>query len=111
MLNRLLSYFLIFDIKYAIHHESRSLSFLCPQLSCHAGESLTSLLTDCMKHPKYYSFLAVLALMAISMLVQVSHKVKITLMLTITIVWGIINIFVWSNLYKLYDLKRYEKSR
>uniref|UniRef100_A0A8C4QS62 adenylate cyclase n=1 Tax=Eptatretus burgeri TaxID=7764 RepID=A0A8C4QS62_EPTBU len=79
-------------------------------LSCHAGESLTSLLTDCMKHPKYYSFLAVLALMAISMLVQVSHKVKITLMLTITIVWGIINIFVWSNLYKLYDLKRYEKS-
>uniref|UniRef100_UPI00358F0C94 adenylate cyclase type 3 n=2 Tax=Myxine glutinosa TaxID=7769 RepID=UPI00358F0C94 len=82
-------------------------------LSCHAGDSSTSLITeptDCMKYPKYYSFLAVLALMAISMLVQVSHKVKITLMLTITIVWSMINIFVWSNLYKRYDEIRYKKS-
>ncbi|KAG7251512.1 hypothetical protein CRUP_025976, partial [Coryphaenoides rupestris] len=50
-------------------------------------------------HPKYYSYIAVLALMATTMLVQVSHMVKLTLMLLITVATGIVNIYSWRDIF------------
>ncbi|XP_075922788.1 adenylate cyclase type 3 isoform X1 [Petromyzon marinus] len=76
-------------------------------LSCYGGQALLPQMLGCLRYPKYYSFIAVLALMATSMLVQVSHMVKITLMLSVSIVWGLINTVAWKQLYKAYDEARY----
>uniref|UniRef100_A0A668A7J3 Adenylate cyclase type 3 n=1 Tax=Myripristis murdjan TaxID=586833 RepID=A0A668A7J3_9TELE len=54
----------------------------------------------CVENPKYYSYIAVLALMATTMLVQVSHMVKLTLMLLITLATGI-SFFLWLEVEKL----------
>ncbi|XP_069831865.1 adenylate cyclase type 3 isoform X1 [Dendropsophus ebraccatus] len=61
----------------------------------------------CVENPKYYSYIAVLALIATIMLVQVSHMVKLTLMLMITIAVGVVNIYAWRPIFDDYDRKRF----
>uniref|UniRef100_A0A668AU79 Adenylate cyclase type 3 n=1 Tax=Myripristis murdjan TaxID=586833 RepID=A0A668AU79_9TELE len=65
-------------------------------------------LTGCVENPKYYSYIAVLALMATTMLVQVSHMVKLTLMLLITLATGIVNIYSWRDIFDRYDMNRFQ---
>uniref|UniRef100_A0A8B9SDD1 adenylate cyclase n=1 Tax=Apteryx owenii TaxID=8824 RepID=A0A8B9SDD1_APTOW len=60
----------------------------------------------CGEQPKYYSYIAVLALVATIMLVQVSHMVKLTLMVLITAAVGVVNIYVWEHLFDQYDRRR-----
>uniref|UniRef100_A0A668A7L7 Adenylate cyclase type 3 n=1 Tax=Myripristis murdjan TaxID=586833 RepID=A0A668A7L7_9TELE len=60
--------------------------------------------SGCVENPKYYSYIAVLALMATTMLVQVSHMVKLTLMLLITLATGIVNIYSWRDIFDRYDM-------
>ncbi|CAH2245545.1 adenylate cyclase type 3 [Pelobates cultripes] len=70
----------------------------------------TSLADDswgCVENPKYYSYIAVLALIATIMLVQVSHMVKLTLMLMITAAVGVVNIYAWKPIFDEYDNKRF----
>uniref|UniRef100_A0A8C6SGB5 adenylate cyclase n=1 Tax=Neogobius melanostomus TaxID=47308 RepID=A0A8C6SGB5_9GOBI len=62
----------------------------------------------CPENPKYYSYIAVLALMATTMLVQVSHMVKLTLMLLITGATGIVNIYSWKDIFDRYDQERFQ---
>lgn len=45
------------------------------------------------------------------MLVQVSHMVKLTLMLLITVASGIVNIYSWRDIFDQYDLTHYKKYR
>ncbi|XP_059921178.1 adenylate cyclase type 3 isoform X1 [Gadus macrocephalus] len=66
---------------------------------------------NCLENPKYYSYIAVLALMATTMLVQVSHMVKLTLMLLITIATGIVNIYSWRDIFDRYDMARFQDYR
>ncbi|XP_063771130.1 adenylate cyclase type 3 isoform X2 [Pseudophryne corroboree] len=61
----------------------------------------------CVENPKYYSYIAVLALIATIMLVQVSHMVKLTLMLMITAAVGVVNIYAWKPIFDDYDRKRF----
>ncbi|XP_030054542.1 adenylate cyclase type 3 [Microcaecilia unicolor] len=61
----------------------------------------------CVDNPKYYSYIAVLALIATIMLVQVSHMVKLTLMLMITIAVGVVNIYAWRQIFDDYDTRRF----
>ena len=65
----------------------------------------------CLYNPKYYSYIAVLALMATTMLVQVSHMVKLTLMLLITGATGIVNIYSWRDIFDRYDMARFQDYR
>ncbi|XP_040899473.1 adenylate cyclase type 3 isoform X5 [Toxotes jaculatrix] len=65
----------------------------------------------CRDNPKYYSYIAVLALMATTMLVQVSHMVKLTLMLLITVATGIVNIYSWRDIFDRYDMARFQEYR
>ncbi|TMS10576.1 Adenylate cyclase type 3 [Larimichthys crocea] len=65
----------------------------------------------CWDNPKYYSYIAVLALMATTMLVQVSHMVKLTLMLLITVATGIVNIYSWRDIFDSYDMARFQDYR
>uniref|UniRef100_A0A4W6C0E0 Adenylate cyclase type 3 n=1 Tax=Lates calcarifer TaxID=8187 RepID=A0A4W6C0E0_LATCA len=65
----------------------------------------------CLGNPKYYSYIAVLALMATTMLVQVSHMVKLTLMLLITVATGIVNIYSWRDIFDRYDVARFQDYR
>jgi len=66
---------------------------------------------NCLDNPKYYSYIAVLALMATTMLVQVSHMVKLTLMLLITVATGIVNIYSWRDIFDRYDVARFQDYR
>ncbi|XP_073480990.1 adenylate cyclase type 3-like isoform X1 [Aquarana catesbeiana] len=61
----------------------------------------------CVENPKYYSYIAVLALIATIMLVQVSHMVKLTLMLMISVAVGVVNIYAWRPIFDDYDRKRF----
>ncbi|XP_068136179.1 adenylate cyclase type 3 isoform X1 [Hyperolius riggenbachi] len=61
----------------------------------------------CVENPTYYSYIAVLALIATIMLVQVSHMVKLTLMLMITAAVGVVNIYAWRPIFDDYDRKRF----
>uniref|UniRef100_A0A8C0H953 Adenylate cyclase type 3 n=1 Tax=Chelonoidis abingdonii TaxID=106734 RepID=A0A8C0H953_CHEAB len=63
----------------------------------------TLLAGSCVEDPKYYSFIAVLALIATIMLVQVSHMVKLTLMVMITGAVGVVNIYAWQQIFDEYD--------
>nr|XP_020669015.1 adenylate cyclase type 3 [Pogona vitticeps] len=65
----------------------------------------------CVENPKYYSYIAVLALIATIMLVQVSHMVKLTLMLMITGAVGVVNILAWQQIFDEYDEKRFRESQ
>uniref|UniRef100_A0A3B3XMJ6 adenylate cyclase n=1 Tax=Poecilia mexicana TaxID=48701 RepID=A0A3B3XMJ6_9TELE len=68
------------------------------------GFVISSRLGGCVNNPKYFSFIAVLALIATTMLVQVSHMVKLTLMLLITATTGIVNIYSWKDIFDHYDM-------
>lgn len=63
-----------------------------------------------MEDPKYYSFIAVLALIASIMLVQVSHMVKLTLMVMITGAVGVVNIYAWQQIFDEYDKERFQEN-
>ncbi|KAM9240008.1 adenylate cyclase type 3 isoform 1-T1 [Leptosomus discolor] len=65
----------------------------------------------CGEQPKYYSYIALLALVATIMLVQVSHMVKLTLMVLITGAAGTVNIYAWENIFDQYDRRRGQQSR
>lgn len=85
-------------------------------LSCQQKPNITSgyntavELGSCVENPKYYSYIAVLALIATIMLVQVSHMVKLTLMLMITGAVGVVNILVWQPIFDKYDRDRFGES-
>ncbi|KAM4695000.1 adenylate cyclase type 3 isoform 2-T2 [Discoglossus pictus] len=72
------------------------------------GTSLQTAAWGCVENPKYYSYIAVLALIATIMLVQVSHMVKLTLMLMITVAVGVVNIYAWKPIFDDYDNKRFK---
>ncbi|XP_059354213.1 adenylate cyclase type 3-like isoform X2 [Carassius carassius] len=61
----------------------------------------------CAKNPKHYGYISVLSLVATVMLVQLSHVVKLALMLLVTIATGAVNIHSWMYIYDIYDLIRY----
>lgn len=65
----------------------------------------------CYSNPKYYSYTAVLALMATTMLVQVSHMVKVTLMLLISTATGVVNVYSWREVFDRYDSARFQDHR
>ncbi|XP_068792840.1 adenylate cyclase type 3 [Struthio camelus] len=64
----------------------------------------------CGEQPTYYSYIALLALVATIMLVQVSHMVKLTLMVLITGAAGAVNIYAWEHLFDQYDQRRGQHS-
>uniref|UniRef100_A0A3P8VQ86 Adenylate cyclase type 3 n=1 Tax=Cynoglossus semilaevis TaxID=244447 RepID=A0A3P8VQ86_CYNSE len=76
-----------------------------------SSSSTWSVPNGCMDNPKYYSYIAVLALMATTMLVQVSHMVKLTLMLLITAATGLVNIYSWRDIFDRYDMARFQDYR
>ncbi|XP_077008398.1 adenylate cyclase type 3 isoform X2 [Tamandua tetradactyla] len=61
----------------------------------------------CVENPKYYNYVAVLSLIATIMLVQVSHMVKLTLMLLVTGAVAVVNLYAWSPIFDNYDHKRF----
>ncbi|KAK7133949.1 hypothetical protein R3I94_015716 [Phoxinus phoxinus] len=61
----------------------------------------------CAENPKHYGYISVLSLVATVMLVQLSHVVKLALMLLVTIVTGAVNIHSWMYIYEIYDFIRY----
>lgn len=60
----------------------------------------------CAEQPKYYGHIALLALVATVMLVQVSHMVKLTLMVLITVATGALNFSAWEPILDQYDRRR-----
>uniref|UniRef100_A0A8B9KFT5 adenylate cyclase n=1 Tax=Astyanax mexicanus TaxID=7994 RepID=A0A8B9KFT5_ASTMX len=65
----------------------------------------------CAENPKHYSYIAVLSLVATTMLVQVSHLVKLALMLLVTVATSAVDIYSWRDIYDIYDLIRYLEYR
>ncbi|XP_071457494.1 adenylate cyclase type 3 isoform X1 [Marmota flaviventris] len=63
----------------------------------------------CLENPKYYNYIAVLSLIATIMLVQVSHMVKLTLMLLVTGAVAAINLYAWCPIFDEYDHKRFQE--
>ncbi|XP_021553062.2 adenylate cyclase type 3 isoform X2 [Neomonachus schauinslandi] len=63
----------------------------------------------CVENPKYYNYVAVLSLIATIMLVQVSHMVKLTLMLLVTGAVAVINIYAWRPIFDEYDHRRFQE--
>uniref|UniRef100_A0A674J5T1 Adenylate cyclase type 3 n=1 Tax=Terrapene triunguis TaxID=2587831 RepID=A0A674J5T1_9SAUR len=84
----------------------------CLQFYSSASNSTagTLLAGGCVEDPKYYSFIAVLALIATIMLVQVSHMVKLTLMVMITGAVGVVNIYAWQQIFDEYDKERFQEN-
>ncbi|XP_076016228.1 adenylate cyclase type 3-like [Genypterus blacodes] len=58
---------------------------------------------SCAENPKHYSFMAVMLLIATAMLVQVSHLIKLGLMVLVVTATGAVNIYSWRDIYDLYD--------
>ncbi|XP_072436282.1 adenylate cyclase type 3 isoform X1 [Chiloscyllium punctatum] len=71
--------------------------------------NLTQVNRSCVKQPKYYSYISVLALIATTMLVQVSHMVKVFLMFVITGSYGLVSVLSWRELYDEYDRQRFQE--
>lgn len=57
----------------------------------------------CTENPKHYSFMAVVSLIATTMLVQVSHLTKLGLMILVVTASGAVNIYSWHDVYDVYD--------
>ncbi|XP_078062623.1 adenylate cyclase type 3, partial [Mustelus asterias] len=74
-----------------------------------ANGNITHTPRGCLKQPKYYSYIAVLALIATTMLVQVSHMVKIFLMLLISTGCGLVSTLGWREVYDQYDRDRFKE--
>ncbi|KAM6220600.1 adenylate cyclase type 3 isoform 1-T1 [Rhynchocyon petersi] len=66
-------------------------------------------LYGCLANPKYYNYVAVLSLIATIMLVQVSHMVKLTLMLLVTGAVAVINLYAWCPIFDEYDHRRFRE--
>ncbi|XP_049640424.1 adenylate cyclase type 3 [Suncus etruscus] len=64
----------------------------------------------CVQNPKYYSYVAVLSLVACIMLVQVSHMVKLTLMLVVSGAVAVVNIYAWRPIFDNYDHRRFQET-
>ncbi|XP_068199426.1 adenylate cyclase type 3 [Antennarius striatus] len=58
---------------------------------------------SCGENPKHYSFMAVMSLIATTVLVQVSHVIKLGLMVLVVTATGAVNIYSWRDMYDLYD--------
>ncbi|KTG31155.1 hypothetical protein cypCar_00024897 [Cyprinus carpio] len=95
-----------------------SLAANFPRLSCvqpplvllnsSSGVTLESLGDGgCAENPKHYGYISVMSLVATVMLVQLSHVVKLALMLLVTIATGAVNIHSWMYIYNIYDFIRY----
>ncbi|KAM9354065.1 adenylate cyclase type 3 [Pholidichthys leucotaenia] len=65
----------------------------------------------CAENPKHYSFMAVMSLIATTMLVQISHLIKLCLMVLVVTATGAVNIYSWRDLYDLYDYVRFTSYR
>ncbi|XP_028252460.1 adenylate cyclase type 3-like isoform X2 [Parambassis ranga] len=65
----------------------------------------------CAENPKHYSFMAVMALIATAMLVQVSHLIKLGLMILVVTATGAVNIYSWRDIYDLYDYIQFASYR
>ncbi|TNN61584.1 Adenylate cyclase type 3 [Liparis tanakae] len=65
----------------------------------------------CAENPKHYSFMAVMSLIATAMLVQVSHLIKLGLMVLVVTANGAVNIYSWRDLYDLYDYIQFDSYR
>ncbi|XP_061602343.1 adenylate cyclase type 3-like [Cololabis saira] len=65
----------------------------------------------CAENPKYYSFMAVMSLIATTMLVQISHLIKLGLMVLVVTATGAVNIYSWRDIYDLYDYIQYASYR
>lgn len=89
------------------------LQLSCLQYYALPGNSTVALESEggCLQNPKYYSYVAVLSLVATIMLVQVSHMVKLTLMLLITGTVAAINLTAWSPVFDEYDHRRFQEHR
>ncbi|XP_061669162.1 adenylate cyclase type 3-like isoform X2 [Syngnathoides biaculeatus] len=68
-------------------------------------------LAECAENPKHYSFMAVTSLMATAMLVQVSHLIKLSLMVLVVVAMGAVNIHGWQDIYDLYDFVHFASYR
>ncbi|MED6277118.1 Adenylate cyclase type 3 [Characodon lateralis] len=65
----------------------------------------------CAENPKYYSFMAVMSLIATALLVQVSHLIKLGLMVLVVTATGAVNIYSWRDIYDLYDFIQFSSNR
>ncbi|XP_054474303.1 adenylate cyclase type 3-like [Anoplopoma fimbria] len=65
----------------------------------------------CAESPKHFSFMAVMSLIATAMLVQVSHLIKLGLMVLVVTATGAVNIYSWRDLYDLYDYIQFSSYR
>ncbi|XP_068564365.1 adenylate cyclase type 3-like [Cebidichthys violaceus] len=65
----------------------------------------------CAENPKHYSFMAVMSLIATAMLVQVSHLIKLGLMVLVVTATGAVNIYSWRDIYDLYDYIQFASYR
>ncbi|KAF7231232.1 adenylate cyclase type 3-like [Nothobranchius furzeri] len=65
----------------------------------------------CAENPKYYSYMAVMSLIAVAMLVQVSHLIKLGLMILVVTATGAVNIYSWRDIYDLYDYIQFASFR
>ncbi|XP_037100951.1 adenylate cyclase type 3-like isoform X2 [Syngnathus acus] len=68
-------------------------------------------LGECAENPKHYSFMGVMLLVAAAMLVQVSHVIKLSLMLLVVTATGAVNIHGWRDIYDLYDFVHFASYR
>ncbi|XP_077366742.1 adenylate cyclase type 3 [Festucalex cinctus] len=68
-------------------------------------------LGECAENPKHYSFMTVMVLMAAAMLLQVSHLIKLSLMLLVVAATGAVNIHSWRDIYDLYDFVNFASYR
>ncbi|XP_029281130.1 LOW QUALITY PROTEIN: adenylate cyclase type 3 [Cottoperca gobio] len=66
---------------------------------------------SCAENPKHYSFMAVMSLIATAMLVQVSHLIKLGLMVLVVTATGAVNIYSWRDIYDLYDYIQFASYR
>ncbi|XP_056621161.1 adenylate cyclase type 3-like isoform X2 [Triplophysa dalaica] len=81
-------------------------------LNSSSGVTLESLGDGgCAENPTHYGYISVLSLIASVMLVQLSHVVKLALMMLVTIATGAVNIHSWMYIYDIYDFIRYLEYR
>lgn len=55
--------------------------------------------------------MAVMSLIAATMLVQVSHMIKLGLMVLVVTATGAVNIYSWRDIYDLFDYIKYASYR
>lgn len=110
------------DPRFSTEWNEWALLFIVLQLSCvppsvrifnsTSGPMLESLGDrGCAENPKHYSFMAVMSLIATTMLVQVSHLIKLGLMVLVVTATGAVNTYSWLDLYDLYDYMRFASYR